>query len=96
MTENNKHTDKLKQSNHEKSETNEPEKSAIDKEIEAELLQYLEDRKQGKAELLQYLEDRKQGKAEEKPEKKKYKTLMFIAPLVIAAIYIYKYIGHLF
>ncbi|MCD8826648.1 hypothetical protein NQ035_12390 [Staphylococcus gallinarum] len=82
MTENNKHTDELKQSNHEKSEANEPEKSAIDKEIEAE--------------LLQYLEDRKQGKAEEKPEKKKYKTLMFIAPLVIAAIYIYKYIGHLF
>ncbi|AWI43342.1 hypothetical protein BJG88_00335 [Staphylococcus nepalensis] len=86
MTENNKHTYELKQSNHEKSEANEPEKNAIDKEIEAELLQYLEDRKQGKAE----------EKPEKKPEKKKYKTLMFIAPLVIAAIYIYKYIGHLF
>lgn len=82
MTEKNKYTDELKQSNYEKNEANEPEKSAIDKEIETE--------------LLQYLEDRKQGKVEEKLEKKKYKTLMFIAPLVIAAIYIYKYIGHLF
>ncbi|WP_278926131.1 hypothetical protein [Staphylococcus auricularis] len=46
------------------------------------------------AELLQYLEDREQNGPEEKPEKKKYKTLIFIAPLVLAIIYIYKYILH--
>lgn len=38
MTEKNKYTDELKQSNYEKNEANEPEKSAIDKEIETELL----------------------------------------------------------
>jgi len=58
------------------------EKSRIDEEIETE--------------LRKYLEDRKQGEVEGTPEKKKYKTFMFIASLMIAAIYIYKYIGHLF
>lgn len=50
-------------------------KSDIDKEIEAE--------------LLQYLKEREEGKHEEKQEKKKYTTAMFFVMLVIAAKYIH-------
>ncbi|MEJ7488398.1 hypothetical protein I6I28_05800 [Staphylococcus pettenkoferi] len=55
------------------------EKSDIDKEIEAELLAYL---------------DGKESK-EEEPEKKKYKTVGFLVILVLAALAIMRFAKHL-
>lgn len=67
-----------KKNNLDGSKNNEKEKSDIDKEIEAELLEYLNSEKK-----------------EDKVERKKYKTPMFFAMLIIAILYLYKFSKHL-
>lgn len=64
----------------EKNINNDDEKSELDKEIEAELIEYMNS-------------DKKEEK-EEKEEKKKYKTAGFIVALVIAILYMVKFAKH--